>query len=308
MAENENENEELKSTVEPDETFEEKMARIQEILGQQKTEVIGRKDGEDTEEAPELTEAAVDPQAETNEESEVADSEEENENSSADESESAEESTSESSEEDSSSESASSVEESEIPADEEKDTVPAPVSADKVESEKKKRKVWPVITIVIILLLIAAGVFAAMQHKNTANKTESSSVAKSSAVSKSEESSSSSSSSEASTSASSSTPKQSTSAPTAPTRAQLIASVNHAGERVALDPNVTGNEPEFAFADNLKSSFIELMQQKGYIQGNNYKLIPASILSGQGYYNLYDGNGNYVGSINNSNGYLYMRQ
>lgn len=360
MSENEEEKG-LTSNIERDESFEDKMSKIQEILSRQKAEVEGRKSGKLVEEAPKITideetnqndkedTAKEDRAKEVSEISSVSDdnivpekgveleeqvetfSTSENDETNVEKSVEPEKQTPIITDEmiDSSgvflSENKDEVQIIQTP---EMDKTEEAVEDNKVETTdrtqdetsevknlKEKTKTAPIIIGLIILIAIIGLIIGFTTWRNKSPKrTETSSIAvsKGSVSSKSSSSSSnvsSSQSSEPSTSNSSNNSNSSTSEQTPTmTRKQLVSSVNPTGERVGLDPNVTGSEPAFNFPENLRSALIQRMQQEGRIQGNDYKLIPASIINGQGFYNLYTGSGNYVASINVSNGYLYLRK
>lgn len=358
MSENEEEKG-LTSNIERDESFEDKMSKIQEILSRQKAEVEGRKSGKFVEEAPKITideetnqndkedTAKEDRAKEVSEISSVSDDsivsekgvelEEQVETFSPSENDETNVEKAVESEKQPPIITDEMIDSSGVFLSENKDEVQIiqtlemdkteeAVGDNKVEmtdrtqdetSEvknlKEKTKTAPIIIGLIILIAIIGLIIGFTTWRNKSPKrTETSSIAVSrgSVSSKSSNSSSSVSSSqnsEPSNSSNNSNSSESEQTPTM-TRKQLVSSVNPTGERVGLDPNVTGSEPAFNFPENLRSALIQRMQQEGRIQGNDYKLIPASIINGQGFYNLYTGSGNYVASINVSNGYLYLRK
>jgi hypothetical protein len=64
-----------------------------------------------------------------------------------------------------------------------------------------------------------------------------------------------------------------------------------------LDPNITGQEPEFCWPAGLQEEIIAKAQAGGWgIDG--YKFIPAQIAGNQGWVNLYNASGNFVLSVN----------
>ncbi|MDR2976840.1 MAG: MSCRAMM family adhesin SdrC [Streptococcaceae bacterium] len=343
-----NEDQDLKSSssIEANETFEEKMARIQAILNGQKNEIEGRKDGkDDVVEAPSLEhekkaaglENLSDSSADVGEN---RDRTSDNSNDANDASDSKEEL----------SESTSVIEQSESAADSESDdasredaeqtssSVPEEVSSDTLTSDagdippvppvlenesplknheksevKEKNKLPLILTILVLILIVFASIlyFQKKEGGKGSKPSESSLSSKSDSKSSSTKSSSSSSpskqssiSSEASSSSSSaqsssSTPAQSSSS--TPTRAEIIASVQPG--RVILDPNITGNEPEFNWPAGLQTEVIAQAQAAGW-GDDGYKFIPAQISGGQGWVNLYDASGKFILSVDLATRYI----
>lgn len=74
--------------------------------------------------------------------------------------------------------------------------------------------------------------------------------------------------------------------------------------RVPVDPNADLSNPAFGWADGIKDLVLGKCRQRGYISGDAYILLPASIQKGNGYYNLYKPDGTYLVSINCKTGYF----
>lgn len=74
--------------------------------------------------------------------------------------------------------------------------------------------------------------------------------------------------------------------------------------RVPVDPNADLSNPAFGWADGIKELVLGKCRQRGYISGDAYILLPASIQKGNGYYNLYKPDGTYLVSINCKTGYF----
>lgn len=74
--------------------------------------------------------------------------------------------------------------------------------------------------------------------------------------------------------------------------------------RVPVDPNADLSSVAFAWSDGIKELVLGKCRQRGYISGDAYILLPASIQKGNGYYNLYKPDGTYLVSINCKTGYF----
>lgn len=74
--------------------------------------------------------------------------------------------------------------------------------------------------------------------------------------------------------------------------------------RVPVDPNADLSNPAFAWSNGIKDLVLGKCRQRGYISGDAYILLPASIQKGNGYYNLYKPDGTYLVSINCKTGYF----
>lgn len=72
---------------------------------------------------------------------------------------------------------------------------------------------------------------------------------------------------------------------------------------VASDVADTGN-PAWVWAAGVQEKVIETCKQRGYITEGSYSLQPACIINGQGYYNLYGANNQYLVTINNKTGWF----
>ncbi|MDR0200115.1 MAG: hypothetical protein LBI43_06005 [Streptococcaceae bacterium] len=315
------ENEELKSpsSVESNETFEEKIARIQAILDGQKNEVAGRKEGATPEVAPELTAEAL--AARTPSET-PASSAPENAEVSETEADPAVEASPESSEavfdsvtpaeiapvpseaplaatnpQEAPETPTASNGVPETPADQKSaEAAPVPANSEKTpaRSDKKQQemgstgpsrpsRIVPVVLAIIALILIAAGVFTLLNnHGDTIKATPASSSSVTSSVSSSEVTH-----STTIVSASSAASSASLSA-----RQKLINSVSSdVGAGVALDPNYNGSgswplgwSPQDA---------ISALQSAGISVGANPKFIPANATV----MNIYQENGTFVASV-----------
>lgn len=74
--------------------------------------------------------------------------------------------------------------------------------------------------------------------------------------------------------------------------------------RVPVDPNADLSDPAYAWAPGIRELVLQKCRERGYISGDNYILLPASIQKGNGYYNLYKSDGTYLVSINCKTGYF----
>ena len=74
--------------------------------------------------------------------------------------------------------------------------------------------------------------------------------------------------------------------------------------RVPVDPNADLSDPAYAWALGIRELVLQKCRERGYISGDNYILLPASIQKGNGYYNLYKSDGTYLVSINCKTGYF----
>ena len=74
--------------------------------------------------------------------------------------------------------------------------------------------------------------------------------------------------------------------------------------RVPVDPNADLSDPAYAWALGIRELVLQKCRERGYISGDNYILLPASIQKGNGYYNLYKSDGTYLISINCKTGYF----
>lgn len=74
--------------------------------------------------------------------------------------------------------------------------------------------------------------------------------------------------------------------------------------RVPVDPNANLNDSAFSWADGIREKVLAKCRERGYISGDDYILLPASIQKGNGYYNLYKSDGTYLVSINCKTGYF----
>ncbi|GFH39916.1 cell division site-positioning protein MapZ family protein [Lactococcus insecticola] len=107
-------------------------------------------------------------------------------------------------------------------------------------------------------------------------------------------------------SASQSTPQAAVSSSTAPaaSASQASVQVDSSNSRVPVDPNANASNPAFAWASGIKEMVLQKCRDRGYITGDAYILLPASIQNGVGYYNLYKPDGTYLVSINSQTGYF----
>ncbi|MDR0300179.1 MAG: hypothetical protein LBI13_08940 [Streptococcaceae bacterium] len=330
MTENE---EELKSSssIESNETFEEKMAHIQQILAGQKAEIEGRRENRENDENAEeartlgdLANSETKNEFPTSEESDFKWTESANAKS-----EKLAENVAESLTEEVVTEpnlwlSSTSTESNPITLEEsiEKPSEDAalgesvtPVESKVTESsdkalEKKKSKKAPTVVGIAAIALIGTGIYSLVNKPNKNEDTSKSSVLKSSSSSssstmessKKKEGSSSSSTTESSSSVVSSSSSTEVDSPAAPqSRADLIASLG-ASPRVPLDPNITGSEAAFNWPDGLQQHFVDMMVSQGKISPTGYQLIPAQIAGGQGWVNLYNSDKQWVAAINLTTG------
>jgi hypothetical protein len=74
--------------------------------------------------------------------------------------------------------------------------------------------------------------------------------------------------------------------------------------RVPVDPNADLTNPAFEWAPGIRDLVLGKCRERGYITGDAYILLPASIQKGNGYYNLYRPDGTYLVSINCKTGYF----
>lgn len=74
--------------------------------------------------------------------------------------------------------------------------------------------------------------------------------------------------------------------------------------RVPVDPNADLSNPAYAWAPGIRELVLQKCRERGYITGDAYILLPASIQKGNGYYNLYKPDGTYLVSINCKTGYF----
>ncbi|CEN28230.1 hypothetical protein GYQ39_05905 [Lactococcus piscium] len=74
--------------------------------------------------------------------------------------------------------------------------------------------------------------------------------------------------------------------------------------RVPVDPNANLNDAAFVWASGIRELVLQKCRDRGYITGDAYILLPASIQKGNGYYNLYKTDGTYLVSINCKTGYF----
>ena len=74
--------------------------------------------------------------------------------------------------------------------------------------------------------------------------------------------------------------------------------------RVPVDPNADLSNPAYAWAPGIRELVLQKCRDRGYITGDAYILLPASIQKGNGYYNLYKTDGTYLVSINCKTGYF----
>lgn len=74
--------------------------------------------------------------------------------------------------------------------------------------------------------------------------------------------------------------------------------------RVPVDPNANLNDAAFEWASGIKELVLQKCRDRGYITGDAYILLPASIQKGNGYYNLYKPDGTYLVSINCKTGFF----
>ena len=74
--------------------------------------------------------------------------------------------------------------------------------------------------------------------------------------------------------------------------------------RVPVDPNADLSNPAYAWAPGIRELVLQKCRDRGYITGDAYILLPASIQKGNGYYNLYKSDGTYLVSINCKTGYF----
>jgi mid-cell-anchored protein Z len=74
--------------------------------------------------------------------------------------------------------------------------------------------------------------------------------------------------------------------------------------RVPVDPNADLSDPAYAWAPGIRELVLQKCRDRGYITGDAYILLPASIQKGNGYYNLYKLDGTYLVSINCKTGYF----
>ncbi|MFZ2557089.1 MAG: cell division site-positioning protein MapZ family protein [Lactococcus raffinolactis] len=74
--------------------------------------------------------------------------------------------------------------------------------------------------------------------------------------------------------------------------------------RVPVDPNADLSNPAYVWAPGIRELVLQKCRERGYISGDNYILLPASIQKGNGYYNLYKSDGTYLVSINCKTGYF----
>lgn len=81
-------------------------------------------------------------------------------------------------------------------------------------------------------------------------------------------------------------------------------SVITSNSRVPVDPNANLNDVAYAWAPGIRELVLQKCRERGYISGDNYILLPASIQKGNGYYNLYKSDGTYLVSINCKTGYF----
>ena len=75
--------------------------------------------------------------------------------------------------------------------------------------------------------------------------------------------------------------------------------------RVPYNANVVADtsNPAWTWADGVLDKIIETSHSRGYFSGDNFILEPVNIINGNGYYNLYLPDGNYLFSINCKTGY-----
>ncbi|GAX47362.1 cell division site-positioning protein MapZ family protein [Pseudolactococcus reticulitermitis] len=81
-------------------------------------------------------------------------------------------------------------------------------------------------------------------------------------------------------------------------------SLSTGNSRVPVDPNADLSNPAYAWAPGIQELVLQKCRDRGYITGNAYILLPASIQKGNGYYNLYRPDGTYLVSINCKTGYF----
>ncbi|MGX7048454.1 hypothetical protein RU86_GL001265 [Lactococcus piscium] len=74
--------------------------------------------------------------------------------------------------------------------------------------------------------------------------------------------------------------------------------------RVPVDPNANLSDAAFVWASGIRELVLQKCRDRGYITGDAYILLPASIQKGNGYYNLYKTDGTYLVSINCKTGYF----
>ena len=74
--------------------------------------------------------------------------------------------------------------------------------------------------------------------------------------------------------------------------------------RVPVDPNADLSNPAYVWAPGIRELVLQKCRERGYITGDAYILLPASIQKGNGYYNLYKPDGTYLVSINCKTGYF----
>ncbi|MCJ1993991.1 hypothetical protein GYN24_05285 [Lactococcus piscium] len=74
--------------------------------------------------------------------------------------------------------------------------------------------------------------------------------------------------------------------------------------RVPVDPNPNLNDAAFVWASGIRELVLQKCRDRGYITGDAYILLPASIQKGNGYYNLYKPDGTYLVSINCKTGFF----
>ena len=64
------------------------------------------------------------------------------------------------------------------------------------------------------------------------------------------------------------------------------------------------SNPAWVWAPGVQEKVIATCIERGYITANNYSLQPACIINGEGYYNLYGGDGQYLVTINAQTGWF----
>ncbi|MDR1605903.1 MAG: hypothetical protein LBS41_02190 [Streptococcaceae bacterium] len=80
--------------------------------------------------------------------------------------------------------------------------------------------------------------------------------------------------------------------------------LNTSLSRVPVDPHANLADSAFAWEAGIKELVLQKCRERGYISGDAYILLPASIQKGNGYYNLYRPDGFYLVSINCKTGYF----
>ncbi|MFD1899743.1 cell division site-positioning protein MapZ family protein [Enterococcus termitis] len=64
------------------------------------------------------------------------------------------------------------------------------------------------------------------------------------------------------------------------------------------------SNPAWSWAPGVQDKVIATCIERGYITAGNYSLQPARIINGEGYYNLYGGDGQYLVTINAKTGWF----